>query len=39
MSPLGKNPINGKIEGLSPLRIEDPLLWLFSQFQFIQGRK
>ncbi|GBL13176.1 hypothetical protein MTo_00466 [Microcystis aeruginosa NIES-1211] len=39
MSPLGKNPIKGKIEGLSPLRIEDPLLWLFSQFQFIQGRK
>ncbi|CCQ63067.1 hypothetical protein CWATWH0401_3119 [Crocosphaera watsonii WH 0401] len=38
MSPLGKAPVNNRIERLSPLRIEDPLLWLFNQFQFIEAK-
>jgi GTPase SAR1 family protein len=40
VSPLGKAPTkDGRIEGLSPLRIEDPLLWLFAQLNIIEAKK
>jgi hypothetical protein len=40
VSPLGKAPTkDGRIEGISPLRIEDPLLWLFYQLKIIEAKK
>jgi hypothetical protein len=40
VSPLGKAPTkDGRIEGISPLRVEDPLLWLFYQLKIIEAKK
>lgn len=40
VSPLGKAPNkDNRVEGLSPLRIEDPLLWLFYQLKIIDAKK
>jgi GTPase SAR1 family protein len=40
VSPLGKAPTkDNRVEGISPLRIEDPLLWLFSELKIIEVKK
>lgn len=39
ISPLGKSPTGDRVEGISPLRIEDPLLWLFYQLKVIEAKK
>lgn len=38
VAPLGTTPTNGKIQTVSPLRVEDPLLWLFSKYKVIKER-
>lgn len=38
MSALGKAPVNGKLDGISPIRVEDPLLWIFSRFKVIKEK-
>jgi len=39
ISALGKAPVNGKVETIASLRVEDPLLWIFYQFGIINGKK
>ncbi len=41
VSSLGKAPTpDGQIDGaVSPMRVEDPLLWIFSQFKLIKTKK
>ncbi len=36
VSALGKSPVNGRIEGVNSLRVEDPLVWILSRFKVIK---
>ncbi|MNW21962.1 hypothetical protein D3C71_2231780 [compost metagenome] len=38
VSALGSNPVNQKIEGVvSPIRVDEPFLWLLHKLKFIEG--
>ena len=39
VSAFGKSPVNGKLNGVSPLRTEDPLLWILHELSLIKGKK
>ena len=39
MSALGSDPKNGVIDNLSPMRIEDPVIWLLYEFGIIKKLK
>jgi hypothetical protein len=40
VSSLGQNPDSrGKLEAISPIRVEDPFLWLLCEMGLIKGRK
>ena len=39
VSSLGHPPKDGKIETVSPFRVEDPFLWIIHQLKLIKGRK
>lgn len=38
VSALGKMPKGDEINGVSPIRVEDPLLWIFNQFGLIKAK-
>lgn len=39
VAPLGKTPnAGGKLDTISPIRVEDPILWLFSKFKVIKEK-
>jgi hypothetical protein len=38
VSSLGRAPENGKLETISPLRVEDPFLWILYQLGLIKGK-
>jgi GTPase SAR1 family protein len=39
ISAFGKAPDGDRLESISPLRVEDPLLWVFNQFKVIEAKK
>ena len=39
VSAFGRSPVGKKIESISPLRVEDPLLWVFNQLKIIEAKK
>jgi GTPase SAR1 family protein len=39
ISSFGKSPTNGEINGISPLRTEDPLLWILQELSLIKAKK
>lgn len=39
VSPLGREPANGKIDSVAPTRVEDPLLWILGQLGIIKIKK
>jgi hypothetical protein len=39
ISALGAPPVNGEINSVSPLRVEDPLLWILSELSLIKTKK
>ncbi|WP_206110222.1 TRAFAC clade GTPase domain-containing protein [Paenibacillus aquistagni] len=39
VSALGSNPVNQKLQGVvSPIRVDEPFIWLLYQLQYIEGR-
>lgn len=39
ISALGAPPVNGEVGSVSPLRVEDPLLWILSELSLIKTKK
>lgn len=39
VSSLGAPPVNGKIGTVSPIRVEDPFLWILNELKWVKGRK
>jgi GTPase SAR1 family protein len=39
VSSFGKSPTNGRINAISPLRTEDPLLWILHELSLIKAKK
>ncbi|MBO3459014.1 dynamin family protein [Aetokthonos hydrillicola Thurmond2011] len=39
VSSFGKSPANGRISAISPLRTEDPLLWILQELSLIKAKK
>ncbi|MDV2998282.1 MAG: hypothetical protein N4J56_007987 [Chroococcidiopsis sp. SAG 2025] len=39
VSAFGKAPDGDRLDSISPLRVEDPLLWVFNQFKLIEAKK
>ena len=38
VSALGTSPINGRIENVNPIRVDDPFLWILSEIGLIEKR-
>jgi GTPase SAR1 family protein len=39
LSALGAPPVNGNVGSVSPLRVEDPLLWILSELSLIKTKR
>ncbi|KKO54071.1 TRAFAC clade GTPase domain-containing protein [Paenibacillus sp. DMB20] len=40
VSALGSNPVNQKLQGVvSPIRVDEPFIWLLYQLNYIEGRE